>query len=79
MKVRYVGKSFGIDSLTDGKVYEVVCYEADIGALRVIDDSGYGCLYNPLGPKLLVADEPYGRFEIVEDDENGTLDMAINH
>lgn len=79
MKVRYLGKSFGIDGLTDGKVYDVVCYESDIGALRVIDDSGEDYLYNPVGPKPLVADKPYGRFEIVEDDENGTLDMAINH
>ena len=24
MKVRYVGQSFGVDSMTDGKVYEVL-------------------------------------------------------
>lgn len=70
MKVRYVGKSFGIDSMTDQKEYEVLDYEADIGALRIVDDSGEDYLYDPVHPHG-------GHFEIVEDDEFGTLHKAI--
>ena len=78
MRVRYVGVSFGIDSLTDGKEYEVLTYEKDTGALRILDDSGEDYLYDPRNPRP-VADpsHPGGRFEIVEDDENLTLRKAI--
>ena len=78
MKVKYVGKSFGVDSLTDGRIYEVLCYESNIGALRLIDDSGEDYLYSPRKPKPLCEKEAFGRFEVVEDDENGTLDKVIN-
>ena len=37
VKLRYKGESFGVDSLTDGKIYNAV--EED-GMYRVIDDSG---------------------------------------
>ena len=78
MRIRYVGVSFGIDSLTDGKEYEVLAYEKDTGALRVLDDSGEDYHYDPRNPRP-VADpsHPGGRFEIVEDDENLTLRKAI--
>ena len=39
MKVRYVGVSFGVDSLTNGKIYDVLEYDSELGMLRVIDDS----------------------------------------
>ena len=39
MKVRYVGKSYGVDSMTNGKVYEVLEVDRLVGALRIIDDS----------------------------------------
>ena len=78
MKVRYVGKSFGADSLTDGKVYEVLGVDEVTGAFRLIDDSDEDYLYSPTRPKPLTAHEPYGHFEIVEDDERGTLREAIN-
>lgn len=73
MKVRYEGKSFGIDSLTDGKVYDVVGVNKFAGALRVVDDSGEDYLYHPNTPKPLCAKESYGRFIIVEDDDKQTL------
>lgn len=38
MKLRYVGESFGVDELTDGKVYE--CLGLDGGMFRIIDDKG---------------------------------------
>ncbi len=37
MKVKYIG-SFGIEGLTNGKIYEVIAIEGNM--LRIIDDSG---------------------------------------
>ena len=37
MKLRYIGPSFGIDSLTNGKIYEAIDED---GMYRDIDDSG---------------------------------------
>jgi len=78
MKVRYVGQSFGVDGLTNGKIYDVPAVDWDIGALRVVDDSGDDYLYHPLHPKPLSGNHPGGRFEIVEDDENGSLKKIMN-
>lgn len=79
MRVRYVGQSFGVDSLTDGKEYEVLELDADSGALRIIDDSEEDYLYDPINPRPVAnSRHPGGRFEIVEDDENNTLFKAIH-
>ena len=78
MKVRYVGVSFGVDSLTNGKIYVVLGVEPGMGWLRVIDDSDEDYLYDAVNPKPpAVPSHPGGRFEIIEDDENGTLRKAI--
>lgn len=78
MKVRYVGVSFGVDSLTDGKIYDVIELDEFSGGLRVVDDSGEDYLYSPNHPRpAAVPGHPGGRWEIVEDDENGTLRKAI--
>ena len=63
MKLRYVGTSFGVDSLTDGKIYEAV--EED-GFYRVIDDSGEDYLYSMTRPAPLDGSGPGGVWEIVE-------------
>lgn len=77
MKVRYVGKSYGVDSMTDGKVYEVLEVDVFAGALRIIDDSGEDYLYHPKTPKPNGAKEAYGHYEIIEDDEDNTLRKII--
>ena len=78
MRVRYVGESFGIDSLTNGKEYEVISYDEASGALRIVDDSEEDYLYDPHNPRPIAKpDHPGGKFEIVEDDENGTLLKTI--
>jgi len=64
MKLRYVGVSFGIDSLTNGKIYEAV--EED-GMYRVIDDSGEDYLYSMERPAPLDGSGPGGRWEIIEE------------
>lgn len=78
MKVKYIGKSFGVDSLTNGKIYEVLDYEEDIGALRIVDDSDEDYLYHPTSPKPNGAKEAYGHFEIIEDDEKESLKKALS-
>lgn len=76
MKVRYVGQSFYVEGLTDGQIYECLGVEGPF--LRVIDDSGEDYLYTAVAPGPLdLREGPGGRWEIVEDDAQGTLRKAI--
>ena len=86
MKVRYIGPPRGGFSLTDGKTYD--CLGVEDGFLRIIDDEGYsywekeedepeGYLYAPVGPVVLENGSRAGRFEIIEDDENQTLQKLM--
>lgn len=70
MKIRYKGP-YQFDSLTDGKVY--TCLDVKGPFLRIIDDSGEDYVYTIIGPRLLDSKEPPGHWELVEDDEKGTL------
>lgn len=63
VKLRYKGESFGVDSLTDGKIYNVV--EED-GMYRVIDDSGEDYLYSMTNPAPLDGSSKGGKWEIIE-------------
>ena len=65
MKLRYIGESFGVDRLTDGKIYEAPEEHADF--YRVIDDSGEDYLYTKENPAPLDESSPGGRWEIVEE------------
>lgn len=75
MKVKYIGKSFGVEGLTNGKEYEVVAIEGNM--LRVIDDSGEDYLYSATNPSSLEDSSKCGRWEIVEDDKNKALSKLI--
>ena len=78
MKVRYMGRDIGIDGLVNNRVYEVNGVDELTGHLAVVDESGEDYLYNPKNPKPIASpDHPGGRFEIVEDDDNHTLEKAI--
>lgn len=63
VKLRYKGESFGVDSLTDGKIYNAV--EED-GMYRVIDDSGEDYLYSMTNPAPLYGSSKGGKWEIIE-------------
>ena len=76
MKVKYIGKSFGVEGLTNGKIYEVIAIED--GMFRVIDDSGEDCLYSSTKPSSLEDVNKFGEWEIVEDNENNDLRKAMN-
>lgn len=64
MKIKYVGESFGVDSLTDGTIYEAT--EED-GMYRVIDDSGEDYLYDKENPSPLDGTSKGGKWEIIEE------------
>lgn len=74
MKVKYIGKSFGIDGLTNGKIYEVIAIEDDM--LRIIDDSNEDYLYSITKPCSLEDSSKYGEWEIIKDNENEDLGRA---
>lgn len=63
MKLRYVGENFGVDGLTNGKIYEAWVEDDDY--YRVIDDSGEDYLYSRRNPKPLDGSSLGGRWEIV--------------
>lgn len=75
MKVKYVGKSFGVESLTNGKIYE--CLGIETGLIRIIDDSGEDYLYSPTKPAALDNPNLCGKWEIIEDNENKDLEKII--
>ena len=52
MKLKYIGESFGVDSLTNGKIY---------------DASGEDYLYPKINPAPLDGSSVGGRWEIVEE------------
>ena len=65
MKLRYIGESFYVEGLTNGKVYEAWPEGDDL--YRVIDDSGEDYLYDKINPRPLDGSSKGGRWEIVED------------
>lgn len=74
-KVKYIGKSFGLEGLTDGKIYYVTKIEE--GMLKVIDDSEEEYLYSANKPCNIEDISLYGKWEIIEDNENKDLEKAI--
>lgn len=64
MKLKYIGESFGVDSLTDGKIYEASLDTS--GMYRVIDDSGEDYLYSKENPAPLDGSSIGGQWEIIE-------------
>ena len=75
MKVKYIGKSFGAESLTNGKIYE--CIGIEDGMLRIIDDSEEDYLYSAIRPSSLEDMSLCGRWEIIEDSVNKDLEKVI--
>lgn len=75
MKLQYIGKSFGVDSLTNGEIYE--CLGVEFCFVRVIDDSGEDYLYSATNPGLWDGSVPAGKWKVIEDNEEGLLAKAI--
>lgn len=70
-KVRNIGQSFGVDGLTDNKVYDCIGIERPF--LRIVDDSGEDYLYSATDPGALDGDAILGKREVVEDDSKRSL------
>ena len=66
MKLKYVGESFGVDSLTNGKIYDAAIEDNDY--YRVIDDSEEDYLYSKTNPAPLDGSSEGGRWEIVSEE-----------
>ena len=77
MQVKYLGPNIGVDGLINGKVYEVKEVDEMTGMLRIIDESQDDYLYSPTHPKAFAGGYQGGKFEIVSDDNKGTLKQAI--
>ena len=75
MKVKYIGESFGVEGLTNGKMYEVLKIEGDM--IRIIDDSGEDYLYSIVKPSCLNNYKKCGKWEIIEDSKEKELQKAI--
>ena len=77
MKVRYHGPDIGIDGLFNNHEYTVIEVDELSGYLRIVDESGEDYLYHPKRPQPIAGEYKGGYFEIVEDDEQGTLAAKI--
>ena len=78
MKVKYHGPDIGVDGLRDNGIYTVLEVDDFTGMLRIIDESDDDYLYSPKKPQAIAGTYLGGYFEIIEDDEKGTLAEAIN-
>ena len=76
MRLQYKGESFGATGLKNGSIY--ACLGVEYGLLRVIDESGDDYLYSAQNPVPIDGTSKGGIWEIIEDDDNGTLRKAIN-
>lgn len=63
--VKYIGESFGVDSLTNDKEYNIV--KDKNGDLKVVDDSGEDYLYDLISPKPLDNSSVGGKFYLIDD------------
>ncbi|MFR2763270.1 MAG: hypothetical protein ACLTFU_15125 [Enterococcus avium] len=75
-QVKYVGETFGVESLTNGIVYNVV--KDEIGTIKIVDDSEEDYIYDLIHPKPLDGSSPGGKFCII-DDPNKELERYISY
>ena len=76
MRVKYVGESFGVDGLTNGKIYQ--CINVEGAFLRIIDDSNEDYLYSINRPASLEEPDKSGKWLIIEDSNDGILEEAFS-
>lgn len=67
MKLKYTGESFGVDGLTNGKVYEAWPDDNISGMYRVIDDSGEDYLYSMTNPAPLDGSSKGGHWDVISE------------
>lgn len=75
-KVKYVGESFGVDSLTNGTIYDVV--KDNTGTIKIVDDSEEDYIYDLKNPQPSDGSSKGGKFYII-DDPNELLSDYLEH
>ncbi len=76
-RVKYIGESFyNGGGLTNGKIYD--CLGVEGPSLRIVDDEEMDYLYSSTKPAPIDMTSPGGKWEVVEDDDQGTLNKIIN-
>lgn len=73
-QVKYVGESFGIESLTNSVVYNVV--KDETGTIKIVDDSKEDYFYDLINPRPIDGSSTGGKFFVI-DDPNGELIRLI--
>lgn len=66
-KVKYVGENFGIDGLTNNKIYDFVKIDYDNNLIDVVDDSGENYVYQIENPKPLDGSSKGGKWEFIDE------------
>ncbi len=73
-QVKYFGETFGVESLTNGVVYNVV--KDETGMIKIVDDSEEDYIYDLVNPKPLNGSSQGGKFSVI-DDPNEELEKYI--
>ena len=76
-KLKYIGESFGIDELTNGKVYCAIEDGKDM--YRVVDDSDEDYLYDKINPRPTDDSSKGGKWEIVDTLKCRDLDKKLKY
>ena len=76
-KIKYVGESFGVDELTNGKVYCAIDDGEDM--YRVVDDSDEDYLYDKINPRPTDDSSKGGKWEVVETIPCKELDRKLKY
>lgn len=50
-KLKYIGESFGVDGLTNNKIYDCVGISSDGEMLSIVDDSEENYMYSSSNPR----------------------------
>lgn len=66
--VKYIGESFGVDSLTNGYEYNIV--KDGNGDIKVVDDSEEDYLYDLINPRPIDNSSPGGKFYYIDDPQD---------
>lgn len=65
-KLKYKGESFGVDGLTDNKIYDCVGMSLNGEMLSIIDDSEENYMYSSSNPRPADGSSKGGAWEIYE-------------
>ena len=76
-KIKYVGESFGVDELTNGKIYYAI--EDGNDMYRVVDDSEEDYLYDKINPRPTDDSSKGGKWEIIETMSCKELDKKLKY